>query len=126
MSTFSTSLEVHHLESRKQSTLLIHYNVDLKKALHQALATSRVQRLKSDTYSSKDYLNLAPSVHMAESWETLFKSLKSTLPNLNSRLKIQSKKITEYYKHNPLSVVNFNYEDILKCLIPLFLIWSAT
>ncbi|XP_071796281.1 uncharacterized protein [Asterias amurensis] len=117
MSTFSNSITIHRLESRKQSTLLVHCNIDLKKALHQALAKSRSDRLKFEAGLNTD--SPTSSTHTAESSETLVSSLKTVLPNLNERLTSQSGKITEYYKHNPLNVVNFRYEEMLKMLDPV-------
>ena len=117
MNTFEKSIKIHRMESRRKSFLLIHDSIDIRNALHDALATCRLQHIK---LNNSNYVSPPPNtcIPTTRSKETLVMSLNSILPELNSRLKLQSSKLTEYYKLNPLSVINFNYLELLKMLDP--------
>ena len=89
----------------------------LKKALHQVLAKKRSEKLRKFKETSTNSTGAVAS--SIDTGGSFMMSVKRILPELSSRLKVQSRKITEFYKQSPLAVVNFKYKDLLRMMDPV-------
>ena len=74
-------LTVHRLDARRSSTLLMYTHLDLKKALHQALAKTRLLR------STKDKESASTPFTSTDAGSNFNLSLQHVIPEMSDRQK---------------------------------------
>ncbi|XP_038061686.1 uncharacterized protein LOC119732298 [Patiria miniata] len=119
LNRFSNLLEVHKMIARKQSILLIYSNLDIRVALHMSYSKLRHQRRKTEKEAPMDqsdkqfFTSPGDIVSMAQ----------YVLPQINEKLKQQSREIMEHFTQFPTQIAAFDFNSLLEMIDPL--VWNC-
>ena len=114
---FCDLLEVHKM-ARKQSILLIYKNLDLGKALHLSCWRIRQEKKRREQTSSGQ-----STVFEFDHPRDIGAMAQNVLPQINEKLRDQSKCITEHYTKNPCEIASFDFDSLMSMIDPI--IWNA-